>query len=84
MWPQEATHMSETPHFDRRRFCVIAAATVAVAPRGLLPILRRVDDMTDVMTEVETSSVSSEIRPFRVSVPQSDLTDQRNHIKATR
>jgi pimeloyl-ACP methyl ester carboxylesterase len=40
--------------------------------------------MTDVMTEVETISVSSEIRPFRVSVPQSDLTDLRNRIKATR
>ena len=80
----EAAHMSETPHFDRRRFCAVAAATVAAGPHGLLPILRRIDDMTDVMTEVETSSVSSEIRPFHVSVPQSDLTDLRNRIKATR
>src|SRR5262245_30601627 len=40
--------------------------------------------MTDVMPEVETEETRSEIHPFRVSTADSDLTDLRKRITATR
>jgi pimeloyl-ACP methyl ester carboxylesterase len=76
--------MSNTPRFNRRHFCGVAAATVAAGPQGLLDILRRVNGMTDVMTEVETGSETPEIRPFHVKFSDADLAELRKRIKATR
>jgi len=78
--------MSETPDFTRRRFIGTAAATVAAGPLGLLVFPRRIGAMTDVMRDVaeETGSGPSDIRSFRVSFTDSDLTELRRRIKATK
>src|SRR5437762_13777871 len=71
---------------DRRRFLGSAAATVAAAQLGLPALSRRLEAMTQPITEVplETSSARSDIRPFRVSFPEEQLTDLRRRIKATK
>jgi pimeloyl-ACP methyl ester carboxylesterase len=68
------------PDLDRRRFLGAAAAAAALA----LP--RRMQAMTQPNTEapLETSSVRSDIRPFRVIIPEEQLTELRRRIKATR
>jgi pimeloyl-ACP methyl ester carboxylesterase len=76
--------MSKTPGLNRRRFCGVAAASVAAGPQGVLGILRRVDGMTDVMTEVETGSEMTEIRPFRVVVSDAEVVELRRRVNATR
>jgi pimeloyl-ACP methyl ester carboxylesterase len=76
--------MSETPDLDRRRFCATAAATVAATQLGLLGFSRRVQAMTNVMTEVETSSEGAEIRPFSVKFSDAELADLRRRINATK
>jgi len=40
--------------------------------------------MTGVMTEVESGTAHTDIRPFHVKVSDADLTDLRRRIKATR
>jgi pimeloyl-ACP methyl ester carboxylesterase len=40
--------------------------------------------MTDMMTEVESGTAHTDIRPFHVKVSDADLTDLRRRIKATR
>ena len=66
--------MSNTPDFNRRRFRGAAAATVAAASLGLLTLSGRLEAMTD----------KSEIRPFKVNVPEEQITDLRSRIKATK
>ena len=60
--------MSEPPSFNRRRFCGVAAATVAAGQLGLFGFSRRVEAMTEVMTGVapRKGSGPTDIRPFRV------------------
>src|SRR2546426_1772450 len=67
-------HMSEMPDFNRRRFSGAAAATVAAASLGLLTLSGRLEAMTD----------KSDIRPFKVNVPEAQITDLRSRIKATK
>jgi pimeloyl-ACP methyl ester carboxylesterase len=81
--------MSETPGFNRRRFCGVAAATVAAGPLGLLDFSRRLEAMTGTKTETLTDAARQtgsdpDIRPFRVSIPEADLVDLRRRIKATK
>jgi hypothetical protein len=78
--------MTKMPDLDRRRFFGAAAATVAASQLGLLAFSRRLEAMTQPITEVplQTSSVRSDIRPFRVSFPEQQLTDLRRRIKATK
>ena len=76
--------MSKPPGPNRRRFCGVAAATVAAGPQGILDILRRANGMTDVMIEVETGGEKAEIRPFHVSFSDAELAEMRRRIKATR
>src|SRR5436309_1964369 len=66
--------MSKTPDFNRRRFSGAAAATVAAASLGLLTLSGRLEAMTD----------KSDIRPFKVNVPEAQITDLRSRIKATK
>jgi pimeloyl-ACP methyl ester carboxylesterase len=77
--------MPQPPDLDRRRFCGVAAARAA-GSLGILGWSRRLDAMTDVLTEVVTSESieSNEIRPFRVNIPDADLDDLRRRIKATK
>ena len=71
---------------ERRRFLGSAAATVAAAQLGLPAFSRRLEAMTQPITEVplQTSSNRSDIRPFRVSIPEEQLTDLRRRVKATK
>jgi pimeloyl-ACP methyl ester carboxylesterase len=78
--------MSKTPDFDRRRFVGLAAATVAADPLGLFGFSRRVNAMTQALTDVAqpTGSDGTDIRPFRFKASDADLTDLRLRIKATK
>jgi pimeloyl-ACP methyl ester carboxylesterase len=74
------------PDFNRRRFFGAAAATVAAGPLGLLTFSRRLEGMTDTLTKVarQTGKDKSDIRPFKVNIPEAQLTDLRRRIKATK
>jgi pimeloyl-ACP methyl ester carboxylesterase len=78
--------MSESPDFNRRRFFGAAAATVAAGPLGLLTFSKRLEAMTDTLTAVDRRTVTgkSDIRPFKVNVPEAQLTDLHRRIKATK
>src|SRR5881397_6109 len=75
--------MSKQPDFNRRQFVGVAAATVAAGPLGLFG---RVNAMTQALTDVAqpTSSGQTEIRPFRFTASDADLTDLRRRINATK
>jgi hypothetical protein len=77
--------MSKESSLDRRRFVGVAAATVAAGPLGLLGISRRINAMTQALTDVAqpTGSDGTDIRPFRFNASEADLTDLRRRIKAT-
>ncbi|HEX6806948.1 MAG TPA: epoxide hydrolase [Gemmatimonadaceae bacterium] len=78
--------MSESPHVDRRRFCGAAAATVAAGSLGLLGISWRVSPMDAIMIETTGPTLidNTDIRPFRVIVPESELADLRKRVNATK
>jgi pimeloyl-ACP methyl ester carboxylesterase len=71
--------MAQTPDLDRRRFIGAAATTVAAASLGLLTFHRRLEAMSETLTKDNVA-----IRPFKVNVPEADLTDLRKRIKATK
>ncbi len=75
--------MSKPPEFDRRRFVGVAAATVAAGPLGLLG---RVNAMTQALIEVAQpkGGGTADIRPFRFTAAEADLTDLRRRINATK
>jgi pimeloyl-ACP methyl ester carboxylesterase len=74
------------PDLDRRRFFGAAAATFAAGRLGLFAFPGRLDVMIGSVTDVErqTSAGTTELRPFRVSVPEADLADLRRRIQATK
>jgi pimeloyl-ACP methyl ester carboxylesterase len=76
--------MSESPDLDRRRFLAAAATTAAAGQLGLFAFPRRIDAMPGVITEVETGTKTSDIRPFRFKVSDAELSDLRRRIKATK
>src|SRR5262249_50287232 len=78
--------MSEMPDFDRRRFFGAAATTVAAASLGLLTFSRRLEAMTQTPTAVaeQTGKDQGELRPFKVNVPEAQITDLRMRVKATK
>src|SRR5262245_58757713 len=72
---------------DLRVYCNhtrAAAATVAASPLGLPGLLlsERSKAMDDVLQP--TSSDKTAIRPFRVNVPEAELTELRRRINATK
>lgn len=71
---------------DRRRFCGIAAASIAAGPNGLLGISRRLDAISDVPSGVEHRAelAEGEVRPFKVNFPDQDLADLKQRVNATR
>jgi len=75
--------MSKESNLDRRRFVGVAAATVAAGPLGLLG---RVNAMTQARTDVAqpAGSGQNDIRPFRFTASDADLTDLRRRINATK
>jgi pimeloyl-ACP methyl ester carboxylesterase len=78
--------MSELHTFDRRRFVGAAAAAIAAGPPALLGWSRKLQAMTNTLTEVagQAGSGRGEIRPFRVCFSESELADLQRRIKATR
>jgi len=73
------------PDLDRRHFLAAAAATVAASELGLIALSRRLDAMTATLTDTAPLTGSpTDIRPFRVSIPQAELAELRRRIKATR
>jgi hypothetical protein len=74
--------MPEATRPNRRRFC---GATAAAAPAGALGLLSTAE-RSEAMTEVsqQTLNDATAIRPFRVNVPEADLSDLRGRINATR
>ncbi|HYS59026.1 MAG TPA: epoxide hydrolase [Gemmatimonadales bacterium] len=78
--------MSKPPDFDRRRFVGVAAATVAAGPLGLFGFSRRVNAMTQALSDVAQArgSDGTDIRPFRFKAADADLTDLRRRINATK
>src|SRR6266576_595048 len=72
--------MTKMPDLERRRFFGSSAVTVAASQLGLLAFSRRLEAMTQPNAEVplQTSSGRSDIRPFRVSSPEEQLTDLRH------
>src|SRR5580765_726978 len=75
--PLEA-RMSEAPFLTRRRFFA-TAASAAVASFGLFTSSRRLEAMTDTLTKV----AGKDLRPFKVSIPEEQITDLHRRIKAT-
>lgn len=73
--------MPQTPDLGRRLFCRAAAATAA-STLVLLNFSVRSHAMTQVAQTIGTDGVA--IRPFHVNFPESDLTELRRRINATR
>jgi pimeloyl-ACP methyl ester carboxylesterase len=71
--------MNESHDIDRRRFCSTAALTVAAGSLGILGIAQRSTAMNAV-----AQPAANTIRPFHFSFPDSDLTDLRKRINATK
>jgi len=71
--------MSEIPDVSRRRFFGVAAATVAAASLGLPTLSGRLEAMTETLTKDKV-----DLRPFKVNVPEAQITDLRARVKATK
>jgi pimeloyl-ACP methyl ester carboxylesterase len=81
----EPTGISTATGLNRRRFCGAAVATLASVPLGALSSFGKVRPMPEAMTEeTEQGSDKTEIRPFRVKVPEAALADLQRRIIATR
>lgn len=70
--------MQQTPDLGRRLFCGAAAATAASA----LGFSERSQAMNQAAQQTGTDGVA--IRQFQVNFPESDLTDLRKRVAATR
>jgi pimeloyl-ACP methyl ester carboxylesterase len=73
--------MSDKPVIDRRRFC---ATTAAIATAGPLGLLDRTLKTSRSMSAPLARAENPEVRPFRVTVPDTDLAELRRRVKATR
>jgi pimeloyl-ACP methyl ester carboxylesterase len=72
--------MAKPPDLDRRGFVRLAAATAAA-------LSTRVNAMTNALTDVVPRTGGghgAEIRPFRFTAAEAELTDLRRRIKATK
>jgi pimeloyl-ACP methyl ester carboxylesterase len=78
--------MPDTPDLARRRFCTVAAATVAAGPLGLVALSRRLNAMTETLTDGarQTYTSAPEIRPFRIHFTDAELADLRRRVEATK
>jgi pimeloyl-ACP methyl ester carboxylesterase len=75
--------MPMTSGFNRRHFCAVAAGAVAAVPFGLLNFTERSDAMTQVAQQVGSDTTA--VRAFpQVHFPDSELTELRRRINATR
>jgi pimeloyl-ACP methyl ester carboxylesterase len=75
--------MSDMLDLNRRRFLGAAGTTIAAASLGLLTFSRRLKAMTEALTDV-AGQTGKAIRPFKVNVPEEQITDLQKRIKATK
>jgi pimeloyl-ACP methyl ester carboxylesterase len=75
--------MQKTPDLNRRRFCGVAAATVAASTLGLSALFSQRSQAMNAAVE-QVSTDKSAVRPFRVEVPEAELAGMRQRIKGTR
>src|SRR5215468_4324862 len=70
----------------RRRFLGISGAALVAGWLEVQGSNRRIDAMTSTTTQAtqQTASENADIRPFKVSFPDSDLAELKSRIKATR
>ena len=73
--------MQQTPDLGRRLFCG-TAAVAAASTLGLIGLSERSHAMTQVAQQMGTDGVA--IRSFHVNFPESELTELRRRINATR
>jgi pimeloyl-ACP methyl ester carboxylesterase len=78
--------MANTPDLDRRRFCTVAAATVAAGPLAFVGLSTRLTAMTATLTEVARPAATdtADIRPLRIHFSDAELADLRRRVEATR
>jgi pimeloyl-ACP methyl ester carboxylesterase len=78
--------MAETSGFTRRHFCKVATAAVAAGSLNLHGFYTRANAMTHSMTDdsQQAGTEKTAIRPFHVNIPETELTELRRRIKATR
>src|ERR1700723_2004853 len=69
---------------NRRRFCEAAAVTVVAGPLSFSSFLFSPRSTAMNAVAQPKGSDAPAIRPFHISVPESDLTEMRKRIKATR
>src|SRR5579863_1479892 len=74
--------MNEAPDANRRRFCGATAATVVATGISTLLLSDRSKAMNAVAQPTDSGNVA--IRPYHVHFPESELTELRRRIKATR
>ena len=73
---------SKTGGLSRRRFCGAAAASAAALPLGLINMREEARAMTEAA--LHTGNAPITVRPFRMNIPEADLAELRQRIKATR
>ncbi|WP_321940240.1 epoxide hydrolase [Paraburkholderia sp. J8-2] len=74
--------MQQTPDFGRRRLFFGAAAVAAASTLGFLSFSDRSRAMSQAAQQMGTDGVA--IRPFHVSIPESNLNELRRRINATK
>jgi pimeloyl-ACP methyl ester carboxylesterase len=70
--------------FNRREFCRALAAGVVASPLGLAGCHRSEGNKPMNTAVQKTGSEQQAIRPFHVNVPETELSELRRRIKATR
>jgi pimeloyl-ACP methyl ester carboxylesterase len=75
--------MSDALDMNRRRFLGTAATTVATASLGLITLSRRLEAMTEALKDA-AGQTATDLRPFKVSFSEEQITELRRRIKATR
>ena len=75
--------MQQKPGLDRRRFCGAAVVAAAASPLGFASSIFP-QRCTAMDTALEQGGDKTDLRPFHVKVPESELTELRRRINATR
>jgi len=80
---QDSKRMSTTPNPNRRHFCGTAAATIGAAvPLAFLGFPQK-SEATALVAQ-ETGADNTAIRPYRVTVSETEIVELRGRINATR
>ncbi len=78
------TTQSEEINYDRRRFLRNAAMTFAAAEFGMIGFADAQSSKAKKEDTMTTTTDKNAIRPFRVNIPEAELTELRRRINATK